>query len=112
MEQNILNDEEEFDRGFVEMPMYDQLGKIIDSVSAAEVFKPDGRVKDYFRHFRPVNSVVTDDGFEVNVTVEQAAAVRKAILGVRTQNRLDVLKQIQYKDGLNIILNFVAAEAA
>jgi len=98
--------DEDYDEGFKNMPMYDQLGKIIDSVSAAEVHNPTGRVKDYFRKFNPVTEVVTDDGDVFEISPLYAAKIRSSIMQVPTQSRLKLLKHIQTTEGLTEVLNF------
>ena len=56
--------------GYKEMPMFDQLGKIIDS---DEMAKDGDDIKN------PKGSVKTDDGSEIEVSVEEAKAVRKML---------------------------------
>ena len=56
--------------GYKEMPMFDQLGKIIDS---DEMSKDGDDIKN------PKSTVKTDDGSEVEVSVGEAKAVRKML---------------------------------
>jgi hypothetical protein len=56
--------------GYKEMPMFDQLGKIIDS---DEMSKDGDDIKN------PKATVKTDDGSEIEVSVEEAKAVRKML---------------------------------
>ena len=56
--------------GYKEMPMFDQLGKIIDS---DEMSKDGDDIKN------PKATVKTDDGSEIEVSVDEAKAVRKML---------------------------------
>ncbi len=66
-----IDDEDYADQpGYKEMPMFDQLGKIIDS---DEMSKDGDDIKN------PKATVKTDDGSEIEVSVGEAKAVRKML---------------------------------
>ncbi len=88
-----------FDTDFVEMSIWDQLGKIQDSDSAKEVVKP--------AKFKPVNSVVTDDGKEFVITPKEAAMIKDFLCGLRTAYRVRVLRDIQQSKGLTNLLRLM-----
>ena len=88
-----------FDTDFVEMSIWDQLGKIQDSDSAKEVVKP--------AKFKPVNSVVTDDGKEFVITPKEAAMIKDVLCGLRTAYRVRVLRDIQQSKGLTNLLRLM-----
>ena len=94
--------------GFKEMPMVDQLGKILDSDEAskdAEAMK--------IKKFNPVTSVKTDDGATVDITPAEAEAVKKMINmlpsnrgGEEQSPREKFLDAIQTEKGLTNMLDF------
>ena len=88
-----------FDTDFVEMSIWDQLGKIQDSDSAKEVVKP--------AKFKPVNSVVTDDGKEFVITPKEASMIKDFLCGLRTAYRVRVLRDIQQSKGLTNLLRLM-----
>lgn len=84
--------EMEFDEGYKEKPMLEQFCKVIDSEGVKDVVKK--------HKYKPVNSVITDDGYKVRITPAIARKLRDAVINVPTKNRLAVLKAIQNKAGL------------
>ena len=94
--------------GYKEMPMVDQLGKILDSDEAskdAEAMK--------IKKFNPVTSVKTDDGASVDVTPAEAEAVKKMINMLPSNRGADeqsprekFLDAIQTEKGLTNMLDF------
>jgi uncharacterized Fe-S center protein len=89
--------EMDFDPEFVSKPIMEQLGKILDSESAREVVDP--------AKFKPVNTVLTDDGHEIMVHPKEAKMIRDAVLNLDSKRRLEVLKQIQTTEGLTKVLD-------
>lgn len=85
-----LDQDDDEGKGFLTMPMYDQLGKILDS---------QGNPK-------PVNTVKTDDGKVIKVDPKQAKIMRMLATtdNVKPQVRTRFLKDIQTSSGL---LDFV-----
>jgi hypothetical protein len=84
--------EVDYDPDFKEMPMWDQLGKIMDSEG-----NPIER-----------NWVKTDDGDVIEgVTTKEAAVMLETISNVHSSLRLDVLKYVQTTQGFNEALNHV-----
>ena len=69
-EVDMEDDDYAVNPGYKEMPMFDQLGKIIDS---DEMAKDGDDIKN------PKGSVKTDDGSEIEVSVGEAKAVRKML---------------------------------
>lgn len=88
---------EEFE--FKQESMFTQLAKIIDSVSAKEIYNPKGRVRDYFRHFNDTDTVITDDGKAFKVSPELAKKIREAVLNIDVRRRGEVLNYIQTSEG-------------
>jgi hypothetical protein len=84
-EDDLYSDEPE-DTGFKGTPMYDQLGKLLDSQDSP----------------KPINTVTTDDGNEHEVSVDQAKALRLLATTekVKPEVRKSFLKDIQSSDGL------------
>jgi len=91
--------DDEFDAEYLQMPMWDQLGKIEDSESAREVVKPN--------RFKPVNTVLTDDGASIIVTPAESKKIKEILLSLRTPFRAKVLKDIQMSKGLNNMLRLI-----
>jgi len=91
--------EMDFDPSFAQMPMLEQLGRIIDSAEVEDVVPA--------HKYNPVKSVVTDDGHEIAVHAKEAKVIRNMILDVPAKHRLDALKLIQTTEGLTKILNQV-----
>lgn len=77
--------------GFKNEPMFNQLGKVLDS---------QGNPK-------PVNSVTTDDGKTFNVTVDQAQMLRMLATTdkVKPQVRAEFTRDIQHSNGLTDFLD-------
>jgi hypothetical protein len=73
-------------KGFLTMPMYDQLGKILDSQDNP----------------KPVNTVKTDDGKVIKVAPQQAKALRLLATtdNVKPQVKTKFLRDIQTSQGL------------
>jgi hypothetical protein len=69
-EVDVEDDDYAVNPGYKEMPMFDQLGKIIDS---DEMAKDGDDIKN------PKGSVKTDDGSEIEVSVGEAKAIRKML---------------------------------
>ena len=90
--------------GFKEKPMFDQLGKIIDS---DEMSKEGDDIKN------PLSSVKTDDGEEVEVSVGEAKALKRmmemlpsARMGEEKSAREKFLDTIQQSEGLHSMIEF------
>ena len=92
-----MSEEFEFDNGFVNDPVFEQLGKVIDSASLKE---------EAGKKYRPVNTVVTDDNTTFFVSSEEAFSIKKILLSFPAQVRGDVLKVAQSKEGFNILLKY------
>lgn len=88
-----------FDPEFGQKNIIEQLSKIVDSESAREVVDP--------KKFKPVCSVITDDGDTIKVTPTEALVIRDAVLSVDVRERLDVIKDIQTTKGFTEILKQV-----
>lgn len=85
-----LDADDDEGKGFLAMPMYDQLGKILDSQD-----NPN-----------PVNTVKTDDGKVIKVSPQQAKALRMLMTTdkVKPQVRTQFQRDLQTSNGL---LDFV-----
>lgn len=81
------NDDEGEGKGFEKDPMFDQLGKIIDTRSGDA----------------PVQTVMTDDGEEIAVDVNQAHELRKLLRaeGMKPQQKLRFTKELQLSKHLH-----------
>ena len=94
--------------GYKEMPMFDQLGKIIDS---DEMSKDGDDIKN------PKSTVKTDDGSEIEVSVDEAKAIRK-MLNMLASNRGGDDKSprekfqdaIQQEEGLRNMIDFAKSK--
>jgi hypothetical protein len=91
--------DDEFDAEYINMPMWDQLGKIEDSESAGEVVKP--------KKFKPVNTVLTDDGLTITVTPNESRKIKEILLSLRTPFRAKVLRDLQTSKGLTNMLRLI-----
>lgn len=91
--------DDEFDAEYINMPMWDQLGKIEDSESAGEVVKP--------KKFKPVNTVLTDDGVTLTVTPNESRKIKEILLSLRTPFRAKVLRDLQTSKGLTNMLRLI-----
>jgi len=80
-------------------PMWDQLGKIIDSESARDV------VPEHM--FKPMTKVVTDDGVEFNLDHIKAQMIKDVVVQYPTVMRKRVLDFIQTSEGFAKILEAV-----
>lgn len=98
--------EEEFE--FKRESVYVQLGRIVDSTSAKEIYNPKGKVRDFFRRFNAITSITTDDGVEFEFTPNEAKHLREKIMVVPSNRRLEFLKYIQNSEGFG---RFVRAMA-
>ena len=103
-EVDVEDDEYADVPGFKEKPMFDQLGKIIDS---DEMSKDGDDIKN------PLNSVKTDDGEEVEVSVGEAKALKRmmemlpsARMGEEKSAREKFLDTIQQSEGLHSMIEF------
>ena len=90
--------------GYKEKPMFDQLGKIIDS---------DDMSKDGDDIKNPLSTVKTDDGEEIEVSVDEAKALKKmmemlpsARMGDEKSAREKFLDSIQTSEGLHSMIEF------
>ena len=90
-EEDDLDSDEPEDTGFTQTPMFDQLGKVLDSQEGNN----------------PINSVETDDGETFEVNADQARALR--LLGTTEKVKPDVkrefLRDIQGSAGLSDFLD-------
>jgi hypothetical protein len=91
--------DDEFDAEYINMPMWDQLGKIEDSESAGEVVKP--------KKYKPVNTVMTDDGVTLTVTPNESRKIKEVLLSLRTPFRAKVLRDLQTSKGLTNMLRLI-----
>jgi len=91
--------DDEFDAEYINTPMWDQLGKIEDSESAGEVVKP--------KKFKPVNTVLTDDGVTLTVTPNESRKIKEILLSLRTPFRAKVLRDLQTSKGLKNMLRLI-----
>lgn len=88
-----------FDPEFKETAMMEQLAKIIDSESVRDAVDPD--------KFKPVDTVITDDGDTFKVSAKQAHVIRETIFSIPTTHRLDALKDMQTTEGLKYMLEHI-----
>jgi hypothetical protein len=91
--------DDKFDVEYVNMPIWDQLGKIQDSESAREVVKP--------AKFKAVNTVETDDGVKITVTPEECQKIKDVLLQLRTPYRSTVLRTLQTSKGMKNMLRLI-----
>ena len=94
--------------GYKEMPMFDQLGKIIDS---DEMSKDGDDIKN------PKATVKTDDGSEIEVSVDEAKAVRKMLNMLGSNRGADAKSPrekfqdaIQQSEGLMNMIEFAKSK--
>jgi len=97
---NADRGEMELDEGFKEKSILEQLNVVIDS----GLIDP---VKDKIKKFKPITSVVTDDGDKIKVTAAEALRIRETVIGIHPKDRLDVLKQLQTTKGMKEVLNYI-----
>jgi hypothetical protein len=87
-----------FDPGFDQDSMLEQFSRVIDSSKIVPgVDLPEHK-------YRPVKTVVTDDGVEFVISAEEAEEMYDITLAVRSNERLAFLKKIQTSEGLTILL--------
>lgn len=81
------DDERDMGKGFEKEPMFDQLGKILDTRGGDN----------------PVRSVTTDDGETIEVDVNQAHELRKLLRaeGMKPQQKLRFTKDLQLSKHLH-----------
>ena len=81
------DDERDMGKGFEKEPMFDQLGKILDTRGGDD----------------PVRSVTTDDGETIEVDVNQAHELRKLLRaeGMKPQQKLRFTKDLQLSKHLH-----------
>jgi hypothetical protein len=98
--------------GFEQDSMINQLGKIIDSEEAGKDAE-DMKIKN----FKPVTSVKTDDGKEVDISPEEAKALKKMMDmlpsnrgGEEQSPREKYLDAIQNSEGLANMLDFAKSK--
>ena len=91
----------DFDPGFKQDSILEQLNKVKDSAKIVP------GVDCPIEKFHPFNTLVTDEGDEFVVTAEQAEKMYDIIVGVKPQDRLEVLKQVQTTKGLTSLLELV-----
>lgn len=86
-----LDKDDDGGEGFKKAPMYDQLGKVLDSAN-----NPN-----------PVKTVVTDDGKEHQVTADQARTIRMLMTTekVKPMVRTQFIKDMQSSAGLGDFLD-------
>jgi hypothetical protein len=95
------SDDVEYGEGFKADSMLEQLLKITDG--AKIVPGVDCPAEKY----KPLQSVVTDDGDEFVVNAAQAEVIYNAVINVPTKERLEILEEIQTTKGLTSILEKV-----
>jgi len=90
-----------FDPSFKQVSLMEQLSKIIDSAAIVPgVDLPENK-------YKPVTTVITDDGDSITVTAAKAKAIRQAIFDVPANMRLEVIKFLQTTEGLTKYLEKV-----
>ena len=89
----------DLDSDFIEKPIMEQLGKIIDSETAREFVPPD--------KFNPVNKVLTDDGVEYMLNSSQAEKLMDFIADMRMPYRFNVVRNIQNSNGFENLCKLV-----
>ena len=79
--KDLDDDDKDIGKGFSGDPMFDQLGKIIDSRTSP----------------KPVTTVTTDDGEKIQVNPMQAQELRKLLRhdGMKPQMKLRLTKELQ-----------------
>jgi hypothetical protein len=88
-----------FDPGFKQDSMLEQFSRVIDSSKIIPgVDLPEHK-------YRPITTVVTDDGDEFVVTATQAETMYDIAVSVKASRRLDFLKTIQTTTGFTILLS-------
>lgn len=85
--------------GFIERPMMEQLGKIVDSETLREVVPA--------HKFKPVNKVLTDDGKSYTINAQQAERVMNFVADVRMPYRRDIMYGMQNSKGFETLMKWV-----
>ena len=85
--------EQDYDPEYKKMPMWDQLGKILDSI--------DNKI---LKH-----TVITDDGDIIeNITEKDARDIKTCVqLIEKTAVRKELLMKLQTTQGFNVVLKYV-----
>lgn len=85
--------EQDYDPEYKKLPMWDQLGKILDSV--------DNKIPRYW--------VETDDGDKIEgISPKDAMDIRKVLILIEKPSvRKELLNSIQTTKGLNTVLKYV-----
>lgn len=81
--------------GFTQLPVMEQLGKIMDSESCREFVCPT--------KFNPFNTVTTDDGEEFKLNASQAERLMKFVANIRMPYRRNLMYNIQNSEGFNTL---------
>lgn len=76
--------EMDWDEEFTAPPMYEQLGKVVDSTGNP----------------RPIDWVTTDDGYQVRVSAREAQLIMQSVQHVAVKKRVEYLRKIQNSAGL------------
>jgi len=83
---------EVYDKGFSEMPMWDQLAKIVDSAG-------NPKERDW---------VKTDDGDTITgISPAQATMMLESIANIKPLQRLEIIKMIQTTAGFNKVKGII-----
>ena len=81
----------DWDPEYEQTPMYEQLGKVVDSVGNP----------------RPIEWVTTDDGYQVRVSGREAQLIMQSVQHVPVKNRSAYLAKIQRSYGLCEAINLI-----
>jgi len=92
--------EMELDEGFKEKSIIEQLCVVIDS----GMIDP---TKEKIKNFKPINTVITDDGDKIKLSAAEALRIRETVIGINPKDRLDALKQLQTTKGMKEVLNYI-----
>jgi len=100
---NPKDDLLDYGPSFKGLPMWEQLGKIIDSA------KLIGTVKA--KKYKPVKTVVTDDGAKFQLSEKQADRIKELVSAFPMPVRADIFKEIQLKKGLTKFIKYSKIES-
>jgi len=89
----------DLDPEFIERPIMEQLGKIVDSETLREVVRAN--------KFKPVNKVLTDDGKEYMISAGQANRLMNFVAEMRMPYRYNVIRNIQNSNGFENLCKLV-----
>ena len=89
----------DLDPEFIERPIMEQLGKIVDSETLREVVRAN--------KFNPVNKVLTDDGKEYMISAGQANRLMNFVTEMRMPYRYNVIRNIQNSNGFENLCKLV-----